>query len=104
MNLMKKVKSLCTPAYVYLVISVVGLVASMIQNSGNTTTYCLGSFNCDVPDTKMVFLGKAVYIALWTFVLQQICKSGYKSVSWFIVLIPFVLMATMLGMVIIRTM
>ena len=104
MNLAKTIKSLCTPAYVYLVISVVGLVLSMVQNNGNSTTYCLGPHQCGVPDTKMVFLGQAVYIALWTYVLQQICRSGYKEVSWFIVLIPFILMAVMIGMLMIRGM
>ena len=104
MDLMKQLKNLCTPAHLYLVISVVGLVVSMIQNSGNTNTYCLGPYNCGVPDTKMVFLGQAVYIALWTYVLQQICKSGYKNVSWFIVLIPFILMGIMLGLMMIRGM
>lgn len=102
MNLSKELKNLCTPAHLYLVISVVGLVVSMIQNIGNSTTYCLGPYDCGVPDTKMVFLGQAVYIALWTYVLQQICKSGYKKVSWFIVLIPFILMGIMLGTMMMR--
>ena len=102
MNLLKELKNLCTPAHIYLVISVVGLIVSMIQNSGNSTTYCLGGHSCGVPDTKMVFLGQAVYIALWTYVLQQICKSGYKQVSWFIVLIPFILMGIMLGTMMMR--
>ena len=102
MNLPKQLKNLCTPAHLYLVISVVGLIVSMIQNSGNTSTYCLGPASCGVPDVKMVFLGQAVYIALWTYVLQQICKSGYKNVSWFIVLIPFILMGIMMGMMMVK--
>ena len=36
MKVMKEIKKLCTPAYLYLVISVVGMVGMMIQNMGNT--------------------------------------------------------------------
>jgi len=37
----------------------------------------------------MVFIAKILYIGFWTFVLNYICKAGYKSVSWFLVLLPF---------------
>lgn len=37
------IKNLCTPAYVYLVISSIALVVMFMQNIGNTKIYCLGS-------------------------------------------------------------
>ena len=100
MKVVKEIKKLCTPAYLYLVLSVVGMVGMMIQNAGNTDKYCVGEFECPVPSTAAVFVGKALYIVFWTFVLNAICKAGFKKVSWFIVLIPFVLMAIMIGMLI----
>ena len=33
---MESIRKLCTPAYVYLVISVIAVVAMMFQNAGNT--------------------------------------------------------------------
>ena len=100
MKLVQKIQKLCNPAYVYLVLSAIGMVAMMFQNAGNTDSYCVGNFECEVPNTAAVFAGKAVYIAFWTFVLNALCKAGYQKVSWFIVLIPFILMAILIGMLI----
>lgn len=84
-------KNLCKPAFVYLVISVISTLILMVQNKGNTTTYCVGSFDCPVPSTALVFIVKFIYIAFWTFVLNAICKSGHKTFSWFLVLLPFIM-------------
>jgi hypothetical protein len=40
----KSLKDLCTPAAVYFVISMIGLVAILLQNLGNTHSYHVGSF------------------------------------------------------------
>lgn len=100
MQLLKTIKKLCTPAYVYLVISVVSIIVLMIQNAGNETQFCLGSYDCQVESTAMVFLAQALYTVFWVFVLDSICKRGYKSVSWFLVLLPYVLFFIALGMLI----
>ena len=96
--MLEQVKRLCTPAYVYLVISVISIIALMFQNAGNTNTYCVGNFNCDVPNTTLVFIVKILYVAFWTFVLNAICKAGYKNLSWFLVLLPFIGFFMMIGM------
>jgi hypothetical protein len=88
--MLETIKKLCTPAYVYLVISVIAMIILMFQNGGNTTKYTVGCLNCNVPSTMMVFVAKVLYIVFWTFVLNTICKAGYKKVSWFLVLLPFV--------------
>ena len=41
---------------------------------------------------------QGVYIIFWTFILNAICKAGYKSISWFLVLLPFLLLAVALGL------
>ena len=48
LNILKK---LCTPAYVYLVISIIFIIVSSLQNYGNVNTYCLGDYECDVSST-----------------------------------------------------
>jgi len=50
-----------------------------------------------------MFLFKALYILFWTFVLNAICKAGYKEVSWFMVLLPIILLFIIIGMVILNS-
>lgn len=98
-NYLKEVKKLCTPAFIYLAISVFSVLLVALQNMGNTNKYCLGSFSCNVSNTFMVFLIKAIYIIFWTFILNLLCKNGYVNLSWFLVLLPFVLFALLLLLV-----
>ncbi len=98
---MKLIKKLCTPAYVYLVISVISIIILMIQNSGNVDMYCIGNYECPVPNTALIFFIKFLYVAFWTFVLDSICKAGHKQFSWFLVLFPFILFFVLLGLLII---
>ena len=100
MSIEASIKKLCTPAYVYLVISAISIVILMVQNAGNDTQYCVGDFKCEVPSTAMMFVGKALYVAFWTFVLNSLCRAGYPGISWFLVLIPFILFFIILGMII----
>jgi hypothetical protein len=95
---LKYIKKLCTPAYVYLVVSVIAIVLSMFQNSGNTDVYCMGAYECPVPNTALVFLIQFAYVAFWTFILDSVCKAGYKQFSWFLVLFPFLLFFVLLGL------
>lgn len=94
----KIIKKLCTPAYVYLVISAIAIIIMMFQNGGNTDIYCVGSFECPVPNTALVFLFNFLYVAFWTFILDSVCKAGHKNVSWFLVVFPFILFFVLLGL------
>lgn len=100
--MLEQIKYLCKPAYVYLVISVIATVVLMIQNSGNQRRYCVGSFECEVPNTALVFIVKFLYIAFWTFVLNAICRSGYKQFAWFLVLLPFVMFFVLIGLAMLK--
>ena len=62
------------------------------QNMGNMTTYCLGSYTCNVYSTSMIFVIKAIYILFWTWVLNLICKSGAPGIAWVVLLLPLILM------------
>lgn len=74
-NLSKKFKELCTPAMIYFVISVVAILVALLNH------------------IKMeAVLIKAVFVLFWTYVLNFLCKKGYKSVSWFLVLFPYILL------------
>ena len=84
------INRLCTPAYVYLVLSVVGTVIVGLQNLGSNKKFCVGKFSCSVSNTLMIFLAKVLWIALWTYFLNRLCAAGYSNVSWFLVLLPFI--------------
>ena len=47
-------RNLCTPAYVYLVISTIALLVMSYQNMGNANIYCLGDYNLFVKENRLV--------------------------------------------------
>ncbi len=93
----KYIKKLCTPAFVYLVISSITLFLLILQNGGNKHMYCAGSYECQVPNTSIILFVEFLYVAFWTFILDAICKSGYKEFSWFLVVFPFILFFVLMG-------
>ena len=95
----KSLNQLCTPSYIYFIISVIGLAAAAIQNIGNNQIYALGMFSCRVPSTIAIFVFKLVYILFWTWVLNLMCKDGEESVAWLLVLLPFILLFVILGII-----
>ena len=95
----RSVNQLCTPSFVYLVLSFIGIIVTIFQNRGNTNKYCLGSFTCDVSSTVAIFIMKIVCVLFWTWILNLMCKDGHKNIAWFLVLLPFILMFLVVGMV-----
>jgi hypothetical protein len=91
-------KNLCTPSYVYLVISVIFLLVVLLQNYTYTDTYCLGSYSCSVPSTMMIFIIKLLYVLFWTWVLNLICRAGAPAFAWLLVLFPIILMFLLISM------
>lgn len=90
-------KNLCTPSMVYLVISLISILIIAVQNFGNENIYCLGSYSCQVSSTFLVFIVKLIVILFWTWVLNLICRAGAPSLSWFLVLLPFIIFFILLG-------
>jgi uncharacterized protein YacL len=39
----------------------------------------------------MAVLVKLIFAFVWTMVLNWLCKKGWKTLSWILVLLPFVL-------------
>ena len=96
-NFPKTLKELCTPAMIYFVISIIALIMVLFQNLGNNNSYNVGSFSCRVPNTALVFIVKLIYVLFWTYVLNLICKDGHTSLSWLLVLLPWILLFVMIG-------
>lgn len=97
------IRNLCTPAHIYLVISVISILVIGMQNMGNENTYCLGSYSCYTKNKVTIFIMKILYVVFFTWILNILCKSGYETVSWVLVLLPFVLMFIMLSLMFLST-
>jgi hypothetical protein len=95
-------RNLCTPSYVYLVISFIILIVMMIQNYSFSDTYCLGSYSCNVSSTMMIFIIKLLYILFWTWILNLICRAGAPTFAWFLVLFPIVLMFLLIAILMVQ--
>jgi len=93
----KSLKDLCTPSLLYFVISILALVLVLFQNLGNNNSYHVGCFSCRVPNTAAVFIVKLIYILFWTYVLNLICKDGHTTLSWLLILLPWILLFVMMG-------
>uniref|UniRef100_A0A6C0JHI1 Transmembrane protein n=1 Tax=viral metagenome TaxID=1070528 RepID=A0A6C0JHI1_9ZZZZ len=90
-------RNLCTPAYTYLVISIILLLVMIYQNYSFSNTYCLGSYSCTVSSTMMIFIIKILYVLFWTWILNLICRAGAPSFAWFLVLFPIILLFVLIA-------
>jgi len=66
---------MCNPAKLYLAISIVVVIYGMIQQ-----------FSLITLGTNFIFS------VLWTMVLNWLCSVGLKTISWILVLLPYLMM------------
>ena len=78
-----KLSQLCTPALVYFVIAVVGLVAALFMRL------------VSIP----VLMIKSLFVFIWTWFLNFLCSKNYTGISWFLVIIPYLFTAFIFGIV-----
>jgi hypothetical protein len=92
---------LCPPAQIYLVVSVIMLVLSYFGLSSisqqlemhQSGSPLLQSLNFTYQkDSRTSYVVQGVLIILWTWLLSYFCRNGYTSLSWFFVLLPWLLM------------
>jgi len=70
----------------------IAMFIMLLQNFGNTNLYCLGDYSCNVTNKYIIFIIKFLYILFWTWVLDLLCINGFEMASWFLVLLPFIVM------------
>ncbi len=92
-------RNLCTPALIYFVLSAFAIVLMAMQNINDTSVYCVGSYSCQGTNNMVLFAFKIIYVIFWTWLLNVLCQSGYETVSWVLVILPFVLMFIFVAMV-----
>ena len=65
--------SLCEPAKLYLVFTVIFLVSAVFNGI-----------------SALTLIVKTVFTLIWTLVLNWMCKKGFSGLAWIIVLLPFI--------------
>lgn len=97
-NYLTEIKNLCTPAFVYLMLSVFSIIFLIFQNIDDPNTYCVGLYECDTDNIYILFILKIIYVIFWTFILNLLCNAGYKQFAWFLVVLPFLLIFVLIGL------
>jgi len=72
----KDFSKLCTPAKIYFAIAVIASVFALFNGV-----------------KIMAVLFKLIFAFIWTFILGWLCDKGYKTLSWFLVLLPYIIIA-----------
>ena len=90
-------RDLCTPAIVYLAISLFTMVMMFYNNIMNVDVYCLGDFSCKIHVSMYtIFIIKLVVVLFWTWILNIICHKISTYLAWYLVLLPFIIFLTLL--------
>jgi ABC-type uncharacterized transport system permease subunit len=79
----KKTASLCLPAVIYLIIAIISIISTVFY----------GQFEL------LALILQVVFIGLWTWLLNYICKRGYEGLSWFLLLLPYIIIMILLVVV-----
>jgi hypothetical protein len=70
----KDFSKLCTPAKLYFAIAVISCLIALIYGLGIIAVFM-----------------KLVFAFIWTYILSFLCSKGFQSVSWFLVLFPYII-------------
>jgi hypothetical protein len=69
---------LCTPALIYFILSIFAIINMFF-------------FNFEI----ITILINVICMLIWTWILNYLCSVGYSGVSWFLVLLPYIVMFLM---------
>jgi ABC-type uncharacterized transport system permease subunit len=71
----KEIEKLCTPAKVYLAIAILSTI-----------------FGYFAKIRVFALIAKLIFAFIYTYILNFLCKKGYQNISWFLVILPYVVM------------
>ena len=71
---MKDFSKLCTPAKIYFAIAVIATIFALLGGVSFMAAFI-----------------KLIFAFIWTFVLGWLCDKGFTSISWFLVLLPYII-------------
>ena len=65
---------LCNPAKLYFVLVIISIIVGLFSGF-----------------QFLAIIVKLIFAFIWTVVLNWLCKKGWKTLSWILVLLPFIL-------------
>jgi hypothetical protein len=71
----KEFSKLCTPAKIYFAIAVIASIVMLFSGVSFIAVFI-----------------KLFFSFIWTFILSWLCSKGFTSVSWFLVLLPYIIL------------
>ena len=98
MDIWKKFNELCAPAQLYLVISLISVLAMLYQNYSHPQQYCVGLYKQNLYVITEFTLYLNFYILLYGYLFYKNYVQGYKTISWIIVLLPIIGMFILIGL------
>ena len=72
---MQNFKQLCEPAKLYFILVIISIIIGLFSGF-----------------QVLAIIIKLIFAVIWTFVLNWFCKKGWSTLSWILVIFPFVLM------------
>jgi len=72
----KDFNKICLPAKIYFAIAVIASIIALLSGV-----------------RIIIIVMKLVFAFIWTFVLGWLCDKGFSTLSWFLVLLPYILIA-----------
>ena len=91
---MNFINNFCTPAKLYFIISLILLVISLYYDltRNDKDKICLGKLSCKLENKPVFYLLNVLFILLWAFVLNLLCRFGWSRLSWFLFLFPYIIL------------
>ena len=73
--MMQNFKQLCEPAKLYFILVIISIIIGLFNG-----------FNV------LAIIIKLFFAVIWTFILNWLCKKGWSTLSWILVILPFIIM------------
>jgi hypothetical protein len=85
MHIKEMYRTLCNPAKFYLILSIIAIIIMIFQRV-----------------KAMVILFKLLFAGIFVLLLNFLCKKGYTTLAWVVVLLPYVFLFFALSNVLLR--
>ena len=91
---MNFINNFCTPAKLYFIISLILLVISLYYDltRNDKDKICLGKLSCKLENKPVFYILNVLFILLWAFILNLLCRFGWSRLSWFLFLFPYIIL------------
>jgi hypothetical protein len=79
-NIIESINSLCKPAYIYFMFSVITFLFYVL--------YLIFNTNKIKDDSLVSIFFRIIFVLVFTYILHVLCKNGYETLSWILLILP----------------